>query len=208
LHIQEGVIQAMPVLVTGAALTAAGSAVGLKGISHEKMPRVGLMAAVFFVTSLLHVPVGPASTHLIMNGLAGLILGWAAFPAILVGLALQALMFQFGGFTVLGVNTFNMAAPAVLCGLTVRPLLRRGALSAWVAGVVAGAGAVLLAALLTSGTLLWAGKEFMASAGALLAAHVPVMIIEAIICGSCVAYLARVKPAVLGLEARAIDESS
>ncbi|NHZ72019.1 MAG: cobalamin biosynthesis protein CbiM, partial [Aquificales bacterium] len=32
-----------------------------------------------------------------------------AFPAILVALTLQALLFQFGGFTVLGVNTFNMA---------------------------------------------------------------------------------------------------
>jgi cobalt/nickel transport system permease protein len=208
LHIQEGVIQAVPVLATGAALTAAGSAAGLFRTNHQKMPRVGLMAAVFFVTSLLHVPVGPASTHLIMNGLAGLILGWAAFPAILVGLVLQALLFQYGGFTVLGVNTFNMAAPAVLCGLIVRPLLRRGILTAWVAGAAAGAGAVLLAALLTSGTLIWAGKEFLTSAGALLAAHLPVMIIEAIVCGSCVAYLARVKPTVLGLEARVVDESS
>ncbi len=45
----------------------------------------------------------------------GLLLGWPAFPAILVGLFLQALLFQFGGLTVLGVNTFNVAVPAVLC---------------------------------------------------------------------------------------------
>ncbi len=200
MHIQEGVIQSAPVLVAGAALSLAGTGVGLVGIDHEKMPRVGLMAAVFFVASLLHVPVGPASVHLIMSGLAGLILGWAAFPAILVGLLLQALLFQYGGLTVLGVNTFNMAAPAVLCGLLLRPLMRRGARGVSIAGFLAGSLAVLLAGLLTAGALVWAGDEFLASAAALLALHVPVMIIEGVVCAFAVAYLAKVKPAVLGLE--------
>ncbi len=200
MHIQEGVIQSAPVLLTGAALTLAGTGVGLVRIDHAKMPRVGLMAAVFFVASLLHVPVGPSNVHLIMNGLAGLILGWAAFPAILVGLLLQALLFQYGGLTVLGVNTFNMAAPAVLCGLLLGPLMRRGALGAGAAGFLAGSLSVLLAGLLTAGTLIWAGEEFMVSAAALLALHVPVVIMEGVICAFAVAYLARVKPAVLGLE--------
>ena len=45
-----------------------------------------------FVASLVHVPVGPSSMHLVLNGLLGLLLGWAAFPAILVGLLLQAVL--------------------------------------------------------------------------------------------------------------------
>jgi len=199
LHIQEGIIQAGPVLVTGAVLTAVGTAVGLARLDHEQIPRVGLMAAVFFVASLVHVPVGPASAHLVMIGLLGLLLGWAAFPAILVGLLLQALLFQYGGLTTLGVNTFTMAAPAVLCGVSVRPLMRRGVFSTGVAGFLAGAGAVLLAGLLTAAVLIWAGDEFLASAALLLTAHVPVMIVEGVICAFCVTYLARVKPAMLNL---------
>ena len=46
--------------------------------------------------------------HLILNGLLGMLLGWAAFPSIFVALMLQAILFQYGGITVLGVNTFNM----------------------------------------------------------------------------------------------------
>jgi cobalt/nickel transport system permease protein len=38
---------------------------------------------------------------------AGLLLGGAAFPAILTALLLRAMLFQFGDLTVLGVNTVD-----------------------------------------------------------------------------------------------------
>ncbi|MDO9586042.1 MAG: cobalt transporter CbiM, partial [Syntrophales bacterium] len=113
MHISEGVLSA-PVLVAGALLTVGGTAWGLKKMDYEKIPEVAVLSSAFFVASLIHVPVGPSSAHLILNGLVGLLLGWMAFPSILVALALQALLFQSGGFTTLGVNAFNMAAPAVL----------------------------------------------------------------------------------------------
>jgi hypothetical protein len=99
----------------GAALTVAGAAIGLKKLDYEAIPRVAILSAAFFVASLIHVPVGPVGLHLVLNGLMGLLLGWLAFPAILIALFLQALLFQFGGLTVLGVNAFTMAAPAVVC---------------------------------------------------------------------------------------------
>ncbi|MDJ0931506.1 energy-coupling factor ABC transporter permease [Breoghania sp.] len=34
------------------------------------------------------MPIVPSSVHLILNELAGLVLGWAAFPALFVGLLL------------------------------------------------------------------------------------------------------------------------
>ena len=98
MHISEGVLSP-PVLLTGAALTAVGAAVGLKKINSEKVELVGVLSSAFFVASLIHVPVGPSAVLLVLNGLLGLLLGWTAFPAILVGLALQALLFQFGGLT-------------------------------------------------------------------------------------------------------------
>jgi len=82
-----------------------------------------MVAAIFFLASLVHVPLGLSNAHLTLNGLVGLVLGWGAIPAIFVALSLQALLFQFGGLTTLGVNTLIMAAPAVLCALAFRPLL-------------------------------------------------------------------------------------
>jgi cobalt/nickel transport system permease protein len=95
LHITEGILTG-PVLFTGAALTVAGTAVGLKKLDYDSIPRVAILSAGFFVASLIHVPVGPASVHLVLNGLVGIMLGWLAFPAILIGLLLQAILFQFG----------------------------------------------------------------------------------------------------------------
>ncbi|WVM89838.1 energy-coupling factor ABC transporter permease [Halopseudomonas pachastrellae] len=74
------------------------------------MPLAALLGAAFMVASTLHMPVGVGSVHLILNGLAGLLLGWAVFPLFFVALLLQAALFSFGGFTVLGANLLIMAA--------------------------------------------------------------------------------------------------
>ena len=94
MHISEGVLSA-PVLITGAVLSAAGIAIGLRKMSYDKIPEVAVLSSAFFVASLIHVPIGPSSVHLVLNGLLGILLGWMAFPSILVALSLQALLFQF-----------------------------------------------------------------------------------------------------------------
>ena len=81
MHISEGVLSA-PVLAGGWVLAAAGTAIGLKRLDYDRLMTVAILAAAFFVASLVHVPIGPASVHLILNGLLGVILGFAAFPAI------------------------------------------------------------------------------------------------------------------------------
>ncbi|MCK5438235.1 MAG: cobalt transporter CbiM, partial [Desulfobulbaceae bacterium] len=120
MHISEGVLSAS-VLAGGWALTVIGTTIGLKRVGHDKIMSVAILSSAFFVASLVHLPVGPGSVHLLLNGLMGLILGWACFPAILAALFLQAVFFQFGGIVVLGVNTFNMAVPALLCSCFLRP---------------------------------------------------------------------------------------
>jgi len=124
MHISEGVLSG-PVLLTGGVLTVAGTAIGLKKLDFERIARAGILSSAFFVASLIHVPVGPSSVHLILNGIVGLILGWGAFPAILVALFLQGMLFQFGGLTTLGVNTLIMALPAVVCYYSFGPLVQR-----------------------------------------------------------------------------------
>jgi cobalt/nickel transport system permease protein len=80
----------------------------------QQIPKASLLTAAFFLASLIHIPVPPFSIHLVLNGLMGVILGYLAFPAILVGLFFQAVFFQHGGLTTLGVNAVIMGIPSLL----------------------------------------------------------------------------------------------
>jgi cobalt/nickel transport system permease protein len=196
MHISEGVLSG-PVLLSGAALAAAGTAVGLKKLDYDHIAKAGMLSGVFFVASLIHVPLGPASVHLILNGLVGLLLGWTAFPAILVALALQAVFFQFGGITSLGVNTVIMALPAVVCFYLFAPLLRRGRPVAVAAAFACGFLAVGLGGAIVGLALMFTDEKFFEVAAAVLAAHLPVMIIEGIVTAICVSFLRKVQPSML-----------
>lgn len=198
MHISEGVLSPA-ILGGGAALAALGVTLGLRRLDYERLMTVAVAAAVFFVGSLVHVPAGVSSVHLILNGLVGVLLGWAAFPAILVALVLQGVLFQYGGITVLGVNTVTMAAPAVLSAWLFRPLLQR---PRWrrLGGFCIGACSVAGAALLTALALGMTDEGFLGAAGVLLLAHLPVMAAEGVITALTVGFLARVRPDVLGLD--------
>jgi cobalt/nickel transport system permease protein len=196
MHISEGILSA-PVLVSGAALAAAGTAVGLKKLDYDRIARAGLLAGAFFVASLVHVPIGPASVHLVMNGVVGLLLGWPAFPAILVALALQAVFFQFGGLTTLGVNTVVMALPAVFCHMAFGRLIRRRRVVALAAAAACGALSVLIGGILVALALMFTEENFLEVALAVLAAHAPVMVIEGIVTALCVGFLRKVQPSML-----------
>lgn len=195
-HISEGVLSPV-VLGVGALLSAGGVALGLRHLEHDRLMTVALLGAAFFVGSLVHVPVGPASAHLILNGLLGAILGWAAFPAILVALTLQAVLFQYGGITVLGVNTFTMALPAVLCFYLWRPLLLQPGRWRGVGAFCCGALSVAGAGVLTAAALAFSEEGFVRAAQVLLVAHAPVMIVEGLITALVVAFLAKVRPELL-----------
>lgn len=196
MHISEGVLSPA-VLGAGAVLAAAGTALGLRRLDYDRLMTVAILSAAFFVGSLIHVPVGFSSAHLILNGLLGAILGWAAFPAILVALMLQAVLFQYGGLTVLGVNTFNMAAPAVLCWYALRPLMLRPGTSRAIGAFCCGSLPVAGAGLLTALSLFFSEEGFLRSAQILFLAHIPVMVVEGIVTILVVSFLAKVRPEIL-----------
>ncbi len=198
MHISEGVLSPA-VLIAGALLTAGGVAIGLKKMDYNKIPGVAVLSSTFFVASLIHIPVGPVSSHLILNGLVGILLGWMAFPSILVALFLQALLFQFGGLTTLGVNTLIMSAPAVIAFYLFSYLIKRGNnIITIVAGFLSGAVGVGLAGLFMGLSLLGTGEEFVNIVKLVIAAHIPVMLIEGLITAFCVVFLKRVKPEIVG----------
>lgn len=196
MHISEGVLSA-PVLISGMALTAAGTAIGLKKLDYDHIAKTGMLSAAFFVASLIHVPVGPSNVHLILNGIVGLLLGWAAFPAILVALVLQAVLFQFGGITTLGVNTVIMALPAVLCYMAFSPLIRKQNPVAIMAAFACGFFSVFLGAVMVGLGLIFTEENFLQVAAIVIAAHLPVMIIEGTVTALCVAFLKKVQPEML-----------
>lgn len=198
MHISEGILTA-PVLAGGAVLTIVGTAVGLKKLDYDRIMTVSLLSATFFVASLIHVPVGPGSVHLLLGGLLGLILGWGAFPAIVVALALQTIFFQYGGMIVLGVNGFSIAGPAVLCGLLLRPWLTGSRKQQMTAGFLAGCGSMLLSALLMAAALFLSDHGFLKVAMIVLASHLPVMLIEGLITMFVISFLARVQPEIFSL---------
>lgn len=199
MHVSEGVLSA-PVLLAGAVLSLAGLTIGLKNMKNEDIPKVAVLSSAFFVASLIHVPIGPTSAHLVLNGLVGMILGLGAFPSIFVALIFQALIFQFGGLTTLGVNTFAMSMPAVLCYYLFRGVLRRGKNVAFLGGFLGGGLSLLITAILISIALIETEKSFMVVAGTLLAMHLPVALVEGVITGFVVVYLRNVKPEALGLK--------
>ncbi len=224
-HIPDGILSA-PVLVTGALVSTGLLAIALRRLREADLPQAAVLAAAFFVSSLISVPLGPSSVHLLLNGLMGLLLGWAAMPAIFVALLLQAVFFGFGGLLVLGVNTMNLGLPALVVGLLLRPLLRRHVLlplaegpsdsiaaladpsprqqrKALAIGAAAGALGVALTAVMLSGSLLLSGEPFAPAARVIAITFVPLALIEGLLTGIVVAFLLRVEPALLRLsEAR------
>jgi cobalt/nickel transport system permease protein len=197
MHISEGVLSA-PVLISGAALALGGTAVGFRKLDYDRMPQVAVLSAGFFVASLVHVPIGPANVHLVLNGLVGLFLGWSVFPAILVGLILQAVLFQFGGFTSLGVNTVIMALPALICFYAFgRGVRSEKKVLSITCSFLCGAIAVLLGSLLVALALVFTGKAFLTVAKLVVIGHLPVMLIEGFMTVFCVRFLKKVRPDIL-----------
>jgi len=199
MHISDGVVTA-PVLAAGTAMAAAGLAVGLKSLKPESVPRVAVLSSAFFVASLIHIPVGVVSAHLILNGLCGLLLGWAAFPSIFVALTFQTLLFQFGGISVLGINTVIMALPAVIVWIVFRKIVAgRSKNLALTAGFLAGFLGVGMSAAILACFLFLSGEQFLEAAEMALAWHIPIMVTEGIISALCVGFLRMVKPEMLGV---------
>lgn len=169
-----------------------------KKTNAEDIPYISLVTAAVFVASLLHVPIGPVSAHFILNGLAGITLGILSFPAIVVALTLQAVLFQFGGFTTIGINAVVMGVPALAAwgifraGQKTHIKHKLGIFAALAGGI-----AIALGTLLFSLCLLMAGKGFQNVVPLAVISHLPIMVIEAVVCYFFAEYVGKIKPELL-----------
>ena len=220
MHIPDGILPAA-VSVAGYATTGAATWYSLRKINQrenpqESIPQASLLTAAFFVASWIHIPVPPTSVHLVLNGLLGAVLGYYAFPAILIGLFFQAVMFQHGGLTTLGVNATMMGVPALLAYLIFRlhnivgrrsdPDDRSSRVWTGVFGFLAGAGGLGISALIALILLTTTIPAHLdveaerASIYALTAAHVPLMALEGVFTALVALFLQRVRPELLDNE--------
>src|SRR6185437_9163052 len=206
-HISDGVLRD-PWWVGGFVVSGLLALLASYRVRDEEIPRIAILSAAFFVATLLHLPLGPTRVHLLFNGLVGVVLGRRAPLAILIGIALQS-VFGHGGFTTIGINTCVMTLPALLAGwmfagLHRLPWVRRERSSLlWICGCIIGMTSVLATLILNALVLLWGGVEdFSRIVWLMFYAHLPIVVLEGIVLGFTVSFLARVKPEMLGLTIR------
>jgi len=210
MHIPDGILPAS-IIVAGYATTGGGTWYSLRQIKRDKnpqenIPKASLLTAAFFVASWIHIPVPPVSVHLILNGLLGTILGYYALPAILIGLFFQAVMFQHGGLSTLGVNATMFGIPAIVAYHLFQLRHKVGKNNRVWTGVfafLAGAGGLGVSVVIFFFLIVTnipanidAAVERNVIYGLVLA-HIPLMLIEGAFTAAVALFLMRVKPELL-----------
>ncbi|MDL2261733.1 CbiM family transporter [Methanimicrococcus sp. OttesenSCG-928-J09] len=164
MHISDGVLPTW-VLAVGWIITIILLIVSIAwskkqiGNLTEKVPQVAVMTAALFVACMLKIPMPPTSLHLMLAGLAGIILGPLVFVCIFISLLLQAILFQFGGITVLGVNTLLMGIPG-LCGYLIFMALSKTKSPSWLSSAVTSFVAVTITTVLLGIIFYVSGVDF------------------------------------------------
>ena len=209
MHIPDGILPGQ-VCAAGYAIAGGVTWYALRQIQRtsvpqREIPKAAMLTAAFFVGSSINVPLPPVSVHLVLNGLLGAILGWYAWPAILVGLLLQALLIGHGGLTSLGINALLIGLPALIAfgifelrhlGTQEVASGLRFKLFAFLAGMTGlGLSACIFCSLILltlpadldiateQQTLIWG-----------LFAHIPLMILEGSFTVMLVSFLRRIQP--------------
>lgn len=153
-----------------------------------------MMTSTFFVASLLSFPIAGTAVHLSLIGLCGIVLGRAAFPSILVGVALQFALFGHGGASTIGLNATSMGS-----GALVAAALYHSGTPSTARAVVAAVLGTLTAIAIFGAAMLSAGHALRAVAYASILVHLPVIAIEAVVTAAAVRFLLRVQPELVGL---------
>lgn len=201
-HISDGIL-APWIWGSGWVITAAILAYTLRKMKIDDVPKISVITAAVFVASLIHFQAGPTSVHLILSGFAGVTLGILAYPCIFIAVVMQAFLFQHGGVTTIGINTVNMGVPALISFFIFRAGMKLNvgiSKNEILFGAIAGGTAVALAVLLLAVELLVTGEEFTEVTTFVVAAHIPVILVEAIFTGVIAGFFAIVKPEMLSIK--------
>jgi cobalt/nickel transport system permease protein len=198
MHIDDGVL-VPEVWLGGFAVASVAVGLAVRRFHEDRVPEVAVLTSIFFVASLIEVPLGGTSVHLLLNGLVGIILGWLSFPSVLVALFFQKILLGHGGFTTLGVNTVTLGSGALASHILFFLLWRKGASKRLCAAL---AFVSTLAGVFVSGGVLFlvmclGGEALSKVAAVSLAPQLVVSLLDGLVTSSAVVFLLQVKPEML-----------
>ena len=203
MHIPDGFVSG-PVAVATSTLAAAAVTTALR-VERRDAARapaavLGSLAAFVFAAQMVNVPVAPGTSgHLVGATRVAMLVGpWRALIVMAVVLAIQATLFQDGGFTTFGANLLDMGVAGAFVGYTVATLLTRAVrgVRGFVAGAVLGAfAATVTGAVLTTSWLALSGLyPLRGILPLMLLTHTAIGLLEAALTGAILVTLARWRP--------------
>lgn len=210
MHISEGILNAVPAILTGG-LALPFIAAGLMRIKKLKAANplyfsmLGLMGATVFVISAFPIPVPVVGTcaHPAGTGLSAIFLG--PLPSVVVAfvsLLIQAMFMAHGGLTTIGANTLTMGVCGSFCGYFAFISSRKAGLSNFWSGFAAGVAADIVTYGATAFVLaISITPDFLTAFGEISLAFVPTQlplsVLEGAITGFAVRYVFQHKPELL-----------
>jgi cobalt/nickel transport system permease protein len=197
-HISDGIL-APEIWITGFIITGIILILSVSKIKLEDIPKLSMVTGAMFIASLIHIPIGPSSVHLILASLAGILLGFSAYPAIFIATLFQALFFQHGGISTLGINTLILGLPALAAagifwmGVQKTNFKQKYLIFGSIASIITN----VLIIVFVSTILIITGQELFNIMLLIMISHIPVIIIEASFIGGVAEFLSRIKPEML-----------
>lgn len=195
MHISDGILSSEVIIATSV-LGVGLLAYSLKGLKNRNIALISAMAAIFFIASFIHIPLGPTQIHLVLIGILGIVLGSQVFLAILIALLLQATLLGFGGLSSLGANLIIMALPSYLIFLFIKMGLLNF-LNTKIKYFMVGFIPVLLSTLILALVLALSKDEYLIASYTVIAANIPAMIIEGLVTLFLINYLKKSIPEIL-----------
>lgn len=208
MHIQDGFI-AGKWAVGWYGVTAVFAARGIYEINRRSRdiqmfkPLLGLFSAAVFIISLLPVPLPGlgTSSHAAGTPMAAILTGpFVTTVLSMIALLLQAAFFGHGGFTTLGANTFSMGVVGSFVGYGLFKLGRKLGLSLGLAACIAGILGDLAVYCTSSYQLAYGGIHklpVLTFLSIYMPTQLPLSLVEGLVTGGMVTYIARVRPDIL-----------
>ena len=203
MHIPDGFVGGRVAIGT-TLLAAAAVTTALRVERRDPAPAsaglLGSLAAFVFAAQMVNVPVAPGTSgHLVGATLVAMLVGpWRALIVMAVVLAIQAALFQDGGFTSYGANLIDMGLAGAFVGYAIATLTTRvvPGMRGFVAGAVLGAFAATVAGAALTAT--WLGCSGLyplrGIVPLMLLTHTAIGLLEAALTGAIVVTLVRWRP--------------
>lgn len=196
MHIPDGILSPA-ILAGGAVVTAVVLAKSVQeskqNLEQTAVPMMGVMAAFIFAAQMVNFPLlgAAASGHLIGGALAAYLFGfWPATLIMTTVVTIQAVVFQDGGISVLGVNILNMAIIAPLAATIIYKIFRKTKFPSSVVVLIAGWVSIIVTAVFAALELGASNVvSYQLALQTLLAWHALIGVGEGLITGAVVPFV-------------------